>query len=95
VARHPRAQGETDSESVFNVLLDNVGRHRRLDNGTSFNGIAMGVVSLFEDYEFGRRIGLNFVMSDGRAIYTFNHHAEKPMFFSFDSEGITVSTRKP
>ncbi|BAI62252.1 conserved hypothetical protein [Methanocella paludicola SANAE] len=94
VARHPRTQGETDSESVFNVLLDNVGRYRHLDNGTSYNGIARGVASLFDDYEFGRQVGLNFVMSDGNAIYTFNHHTDKPMFYAYEDHGVTVSTQK-
>ena len=94
VARHPRTQGETDSESVFNILLDNIARYRSMDNGTSYHGISKGIASLFDDYEFGRQVGLNFVMSDGNVIYTFNHHADKPMYYAHDAMGITVSTQR-
>jgi glutamine amidotransferase len=97
VARHPRTGGGTDSESVFNVLLDNVLIHRNRDNGAAYHGISGGIASLFDDYEFGRQIGLNFVMSDGRTLYAFNHHADKPMYYS-SSDGlersVTVSTQK-
>jgi predicted glutamine amidotransferase len=98
VARHPRTGGETDSESVFNVLLDNISEHRLMDNGVTYHGIIKGVASLFQDYEFGRQVGLNFVMSDGRILYAFNHHAEKPMYYSRapgpEGRSITVSTQK-
>lgn len=97
VARHPRTEGETDSESVFNVLLDNIKEHRSLDNGVTYHGIVRGITSLFNDYEFGRQVGLNFVMSDGKVMYAFNHHTEKPMYFSRTSEpgkSLTLSTQK-
>lgn len=98
VARHPRTSGETDSESVFNVLLDNIKEHRSKDNGVTNGSIVEGVSSLFNDYEFGRQVGLNFVMSDGQVLYAFNHHAEKPMYFSKitaqESNAVMVSTQK-
>lgn len=93
VARHPRSGGETDSESVFNILLDNI-------DGPEgpYHGLVRGVSSLFDDYEFGRQIGLNFVMSDGRTLFAFNHHAEKPLYLSKATcpggNMVTVSTQK-
>jgi predicted glutamine amidotransferase len=92
VARHPRTGGETDSESVFNVLLDSVRLHG--GNGGTYNGIVNGIAGLFDDYEFGRQIGLNFVMSDGSALYAFNHHADKPMYYTCENDAVTVSTQK-
>lgn len=94
VARHPRTLGETDSESVFNVILDNIASHRHMDNGAAYHGITSGIASLFDDYEFGRQIGLNFVMADGGVVYAFNHHVDKPMYYACESEGVTVSTQK-
>jgi glutamine amidotransferase len=98
VARHPRTAGETDSESVFNLILDNVKEHRQKDNGTVQGSIVEGVSSLFNDYEFGRQVGLNFIMSDGQVLYAFNHHAEKPMYYSKittpDNDSVMVSTQR-
>ena len=94
VARHPRTHGETDSESVFNIILDNIVIHRHQDNGTALHGITGGIASLFDDYEFGRQIGLNFVMADGSTVYAYNHHEDKPMYCSQENEGVTVSTQK-
>jgi predicted glutamine amidotransferase len=98
VARHPRTGGETDSESVFNVLLDNIKEHRSKDNGVTYHGLINGISSLFEDYEFGRQVGLNFVMSDGRILYAFNHHPEKPMYYARAAgpacSSIMVSTQR-
>jgi len=82
VARHPRSDGRTDSESVFNLLLDNILEHRSRDNGVTYGSIIAGISSLFNDYEFGRQIGLNFIMSDGDVLYAYNHHAEKPMYYA-------------
>ncbi len=98
VARHVRTTGETDSESVFNMLLDNIAEYSHLDNGVTYNSIINGIASIFSDYEFGRQVGLNFIMSDGSTLYAFNHHGEKPMYYKKTSgpEGnsITISTQK-
>lgn len=89
LCRHPLAGGDTDSESAFNVILDHVA-----DGGEAADGIARGIASIFEDYEFGRQVGLNFVMSDGRDLYAFSHHAEKPMYIAREGGGTAVATRR-
>lgn len=98
VARHPRTNGDTDSESVFHLLMDNIRERRSTDNGVTYYGLVNGISSLFEDYEFGRQVGLNFVMSEGSVLYAFNHHPDKPMYYSRASghcgNAITVSTQK-
>jgi predicted glutamine amidotransferase len=94
VGRHPMNAGETDSESAFHILMESVRNCRHMDNGTAYHGIASGIAGLFEEYEFGRQVGLNFVMSDGRVLYAFNHHPEKPMYYSSSGDAITVSTQK-
>jgi glutamine amidotransferase len=94
VGRHPMNVGETDSESAFHILMDNVREHRAMDNGVTYHGIVSGITSLFDDYEFGRQVGLNFVMSDGKVLYGFNHNPEKPMYYSRSGNAITVSTQK-
>lgn len=73
---HPRAAGETDSESVFHILLDNI-----IDRSDVVSGLQYGITSLFEEYEFGRQIKLNFLLSDGDNVYAFGHHPEKPMYY--------------
>jgi glutamine amidotransferase len=75
ICLHPRCGGETDSEAVFHMLLDSIAAH-----GDPFAGIVKCVDSLFNDYEFGREVRLNFLLSDGETIYAFNHHPEKTMY---------------
>ena len=73
---HPLTTGETDSESVFHILMDNIEDQRDV-----MSGLQYGITSLFEDYEFGRQIRLNFLLSDGTNVYAFGHHPEKPMYY--------------
>ncbi len=76
VARHPRASGDTDSESVFNLMLDYIGEYGHMDDGFAYHGLIKGISSLLGS----QGAALNFVMSDGKALYAFSHHPEKPMF---------------
>lgn len=96
VARDPRSIGETDSESVFYLLMDHI-RPQGV-NDAVHDGLISGITSLFEEYEFGREIRLNFVLSDGDTLYAFNHHPEKPMYYTKGNGGreqsIVVSTQK-
>ena len=94
VGRHPRNSGETDSESAFHILMDSVRDRRRMDNGVIYHGLVSGISDLYEDYEFGRQVGLNFVMSDGNVLYAFNHHPEKPMYYVNAGNATMVSTQK-
>ena len=75
IAVHPRAGGETDSETVFHMLLDSIHAH-----GDPYTGIVEGIKGLYEEYEFGRDVRLNFLLTDGDVIYAYNHHPEKPMY---------------
>ena len=75
IGPHPRARGETDSESVFHMLIDHI---RGVDDIMA--GLRRGVTSLFEDYEFGRQIRLNFLLSNGDRLFAFSHHQEKPVY---------------
>ncbi len=94
VGRHPRNSGETDSESAFHILMDSVRDCRHMDNGVTYHGLVNGISGLYENYEFGRQVGLNFVMSDGNVLFAFNHHLEKPMYYSSSGGALTVSTQK-
>jgi|AGTN01.2.fsa_nt_gi Predicted glutamine amidotransferase len=77
ISLHPRCGGETDSESAFQMILESIAIH-----GDPYTGIVKCVDSLFNEYEFGREVRLNFLLSDGEAMYAFNHHPEKAMYRS-------------
>ena len=76
---HPRSLGDTDSEQVFNLLLDHIQSYQV--SGTIrgvYPGLIRGIKKVFR--EFGDGV-LNFLMSDGSGLYAFNHYPEKPLYF--------------
>jgi len=76
---HPRSLGDTDSEQVFNLLLDHIRSYQA--SGTIrgvYPGLIRGIKKVFR--EFGDGV-LNFLMSDGSGLYAFNHYPEKPLYF--------------
>jgi predicted glutamine amidotransferase len=75
ICLHPHCGGETDSEAVFHMLLDSIAA-----SGDPYTGIVKCVDTLFHEYEFGREVRLNFLLSDGETLYAFNHHPEKTMY---------------
>jgi predicted glutamine amidotransferase len=77
ISLHPRCGGETDSEAVFHMLMDRIG-----DFDDPYDRILGCIVSIFDDYEFGREVRLNFLLSDGEKLYAFSHHPEKPMYYT-------------
>lgn len=89
---HPRSGGETDSETVFHMLLDSIDRAN-----DPYSGIIGGLECLFNEYEHGRAVKLNFLLSDGENMYAFSHHQEKPMFTSGkqaeSGESMVISTQ--
>lgn len=77
---HERSLGKTDSESIFNYLLDKIQIYRNNDDLKGiYPGIRSGIKSLFEDY--GKNIKLNFLMSDGILLYVFSHYPGKPIYY--------------
>lgn len=80
IARHPDSSGDTDSEQVFNLLLDAIADYR--DEGRihgTFSGVKNGIRTIFARY--GRGISLNFLLSDGTILYAFSHHKDKPVYY--------------
>jgi predicted glutamine amidotransferase len=77
ICLHPRCGGETDSEAVFHMLLDSIATH-----DDPYAGIVKCVDRLFNEYEFGREVRLNFLLTNGETIYAFNHHPEKTMYMT-------------
>ena len=96
---HPRTLGETDSESVFNFLLDGIDEYQSQGDARGiFSGLTHGIKKLFKIY--GRRITLNLLISDGNLLYVFNHSFSKQMYFlkreakGNSASAVLVSTRK-
>ena len=94
---HPRSEGETDSEDVFNFILDKMGGY--ISEGQIhglYPGIIKAVSSLFDNY--GRDIHLNFLMTDGDILYAFHHYDSKPIYFLRRAKeyggALLASTRK-
>jgi glutamine amidotransferase len=47
-----------------------------------YDAIVRCISSIFNDYEYGREVRLNFLLSDGETLYAFSHHPEKPMYYT-------------
>lgn len=80
ITRHSRSEGETDSEQVFNFILDQI--HEYQNQGQIrgvYPGLIKGIKKVFE--VFSRNINLNFLLSDGSILYAFNHYTGKPIYF--------------
>jgi len=77
ICLHPQCGGETDSEAMFYMLLDSIRVHQ-----DPYKGVIECIRHLFDEYEFGLDVRLNFLLSDGETIYAFNHHPEKTMYRS-------------
>lgn len=97
VENHQRSLGETDSEQVFNFLLDKISEYQSQGEIRGiYPGIVYGIKELFKSY--GKNINLNFLMSDGNILYAFNHYYSKPIYLlkrEKDYGGaILVSTQK-
>lgn len=99
IGKHHRAKGETDSETVFNILLDGIEEYHSINEvGGNYSGLKYSVKNLFNEYEFGRDIKLNFLLTDGNMMYAFNHHPEKPFYYARRQRpyggAFTISTQK-
>jgi len=71
---HPRAKGGTDSESIFNEIMDYMKEYlRRGKIHGIYPALLKAIGKIFKKY--GKRITLNLLMSDGNMYYAFSHYA--------------------
>ena len=83
-AEHPRSKGTTDSENIFNEILDSMKKY--LSSGKirgEYHALKYAIEKIFKRY--GRGITLNLLMSDGNMHYAFSHYLpgsdfERPIF---------------
>ena len=94
---HPKAEGDTDSESIFNEIIDYLIEYQ---NSNSIKGrypaIKKAIRSIFKSYHGA--INLNLLLSDGNMMYVFNHYSRKPIYMLRRSKlygnAILFSTQK-
>jgi predicted glutamine amidotransferase len=80
IPHHPLSSGQTDSEQVFHLLLDQLEAYQRSGNTHGmFSGIQQGIKTAFDIC--GKVNTLNFLLSDGSLLYAFNHYQDKPMYY--------------
>lgn len=96
--QHPDAKGDTDSEQVFCELMDDVRLYVRNRTWRGiYPGVKKGVQNILRNYS--RDIDLNFILSDGVALYVFSHYPWKPCYYSPRKKGygnaFVVSTFRP
>lgn len=94
---HPAAEGETDSESIFHEIMDNVAEYQ---NSGTIRGrhpaLKKAIEHVFRSYH--GTVNLNLLISDGSMLYAFHHYDAKPMYMLSRSKvyggAILISTRK-
>ena len=94
---HPDAEGDTDSESIFHEIMDNVIEYQ---NSGSIRGkypaLKRAIKRVFQSYH--GTVNLNLLISDGNMLYAFHHYDGKPMYMLRRSKeyggAILISTRK-
>ncbi len=97
IPQHTNSIGKTDSENVFNELMDDVVSYR---DKSIFHGIYPGLISSIKDVmeRYSRNITFNFFLSDGSILYIFNHYPNKSVFISIRGkpygDAVVVSTQK-
>ena len=94
---HPNAEGDTDSESIFNEIIDKVIEYQNSDSiKGKYPAIKKAIRSIFQSYD--RTINLNIFLSDGNMMYIFNHYSSKPIYMLRRSKtygnAILISTQK-
>lgn len=79
IEKHPRAEGETDSEQVFLFMIDKIKEYynRRAIRGL-YPGLMKAIKWIFDRY--GTAVHLNFLLSDGNLLYIYHHYPLKPMY---------------
>ena len=76
---HPDAEGDTDSESIFQEIMDTVERYQHSGRIRGrFPALKKAINQIFSTYS--GTIKLNLLISDGNMLYVFHHYPEKPIF---------------
>ena len=94
---HPLAEGDTDSEQIFNQIMDEVENYQNRGSirGT-YPALKHAIGTVFERY--GEHINLNLFISDGEMLYVFHHYPGKPVYLVRRSKeygnAALVSTRE-
>jgi predicted glutamine amidotransferase len=80
IPHHPHSVGQTDSEHVFHLILDEIEEYQKSGRIHGiFSGIQQGIKTAFNSC--GSDNTLNFLLSDGSILYAFNHYDEKPLYY--------------
>jgi glutamine amidotransferase len=78
VPEHERAEGNTDSEQIFNEIMDEVERYRsRGEIRGTIPALKHAIGTIFERY--GENINLNLMITDGSMMYVYHHYPGKPI----------------
>jgi|TARA_B110000116_G_scaffold203225_2_gene178262 predicted glutamine amidotransferase len=94
---HPMAEGDTDSEQIFNHIMDEIECYQsRGEIRGTLPALKHAIATVFERY--GDDINLNLLISDGSMMYAFHHYPAKPMYLIRRSKSYggaaLVSTRE-
>ena len=76
---HQMSEGETDSEQIFNLIMDEIEtyQNRGKIRGT-YPALKHAIGVVFERY--GEDINLNLFISDGNKLYAYHHYPGKPIY---------------
>jgi predicted glutamine amidotransferase len=94
---HPGAEGDTDSEQIFQEIMDSVSEYQESGGIKGiYPALKKAIVGVFERH--GRDVRLNLLISDGRTLYAFQHYPNKPIYILRRSKSyggaILMSTQK-
>ena len=76
---HKMSEGETDSEQIFNLIMDEIEtyQNRGKIRGT-YPALKHAIGVVFDRY--GEDINLNLFISDGNKLYAYHHYPGKPIY---------------
>ena len=76
---HPESLGSTDSEQIFNEIIDYVVEYQESGQIRGiYPAIKQAILKIFDTYT--RNINLNLLISDGRTLFVFNHYESAPIY---------------
>ena len=76
---HPDAEGDTDSESIFQEIMDKVETYQHSGRIRGrFQALKKAIEQIFSTYS--GTIKLNLIISDGNMLYVYHHYPGKPIY---------------